>query len=505
LLKGIKKITFNSIRFKVSLFYMAVLGVILIFYTGILYFGQRYALYRDLDRELAIKAQEIGNAINSFLPVLEDDQRAFYFVANMVIRQQGTYPQQENIAEAKKRWLEIRERLNLRNDYILLAEPDGKVIASSQNLDEQLLSRLVKGVATMPKAVLYRNINFINQRLRLITIPYYYKNKRPYLIQIGSSVSAINTILYGRTLFAALIIPLVLIFASFLGGVITQRILGPVMEVTSIARNITHKDLSARVKVERVDEELRYLVDAFNEMISRLDKSFRYIAEFSSNVAHELRTPLTIIRGESELALMQERDRREYQRVLKITQEETDGMLRIVEDLLLLSRLEYQPQVLNFEQLDFSSFIEEIFAQAKKMAGQKNIFVKLTSFVDHAFIYADGLHLKRMFLNLLNNAVKFTPLGGKIGINVRTEGKKLKVAIQDTGLGIKPEDIDKIFDRFFHADNVNQGGDSGSGLGLSIAQTIVKIHGGDISVKSQPQKGSTFIVTLPVIDKNLKS
>jgi heavy metal sensor kinase len=493
LFKRIKKIRFNSIRFKVGLFYTAALGIILVIYTGILYFGQRYALYRNLDGELAIKAQEVANAINSLFPILENDQRAFYIAANTVI-QQGTYPGQDDNSEARKRWQEIRQKLNLHNDYIVMTSLDGKAIANSQNVDEQLLLHLLKDLnVSTQKTALYQNLNFSKHKLRLITIPYYYKNKRIYSIRVGSSVTPIIEILYGRMLFALLVIPLILIFVGFIGGIIADRILKPVMEVTGIARTITHNDLSARVKVEHVDEELRYLVDAFNEMISRLDNSFRYISEFSSNVAHELKTPLTIIRGESELALIQKRNIHEYQRAIKVTLDETEGMLKIVEDLLLLSRLEYQPQAFHFEELDFSVFIEEVFEQAKKIAAQKNIFVKLSGLEKPVFIYADGLHIKRMFLNLVNNAVKFTPTGGRIDINVRVEGKKLMVSIQDTGIGIKPEHIDKIFDRFFHA-----GSEAGSGLGLSITQSIAKIHGTDISVKSQPQKGSTFTISLPI-------
>jgi signal transduction histidine kinase len=132
------------------------------------------------------------------------------------------------------------------------------------------------------------------------------------------------------------------------------------------------------------------------------------------------------------------------------------------------------------------------------MAAGKNISVKLSDHGKPAFIYADGLHLKRMFLNLLNNAVKFTPEGGRIDISVHYEAKKLKVSIKDTGVGINPEDVDKVFDRFFHVDRINQTSESGSGLGLSIAQSIAKMHRGDITVKSQPAKGSTFTVILPV-------
>ncbi|MFH1640898.1 MAG: ATP-binding protein, partial [Candidatus Omnitrophota bacterium] len=138
--------------------------------------------------------------------------------------------------------------------------------------------------------------------------------------------------------------------------------------------------------------------------------------------------------------------------------------------------------------------------QARKMAQQKNIFMKLSGSEDAIFINADGLHLKRLFLNLLNNAVKFTPTGGRININMRTEGRKLVVSIQDTGAGIKPEHMDKVFTRFFH-----EGTEAGSGLGLSIAQSIAKIHGGDISVKSQLYKGSTFTVTLLINAKVFSS
>jgi two-component system heavy metal sensor histidine kinase CusS len=491
--KRIKNIKFNSIRFKVGLFYTAALGVILVVYTGILYFGQRYALYRNLDGELAIKAQEISSAINSLFPILENDQRAFYVAANTIIWQ-GTYPEQDSNLQARKRWLEMRQKLNLHNDYIIMTSSDGKAIASSQNVDEQLLSHLVKNVtAPTQKDVLYQNLKFLNHSLRLINIPYYYKNKRIYSIWVGSSVTPIIEVLYGRVLFALFVIPLILVFVGFIGGMIADRILLPVMELTGIARTITHKDLSARVKVEHVDLELRYLVDAFNEMISRLDSSFRYIAEFSSNVAHELKTPLTVIRGESELALMQKRDIGEYQRVIKVTLEEAESMLKIVEDLLLLSRLEYQPQVFNFEQLDFSVFIEEVFEQSRKMAQEKNIFMRLIGSKNSVFINADGLHLKRLFLNLLNNAIKFTPVGGRIDIGMRVEGKKIMASIQDTGVGIKAEHLDKIFSRFFHV-----GSEAGNGLGLSIAQSIAKIHGGDISVKSQSQKGSVFTVSLPI-------
>ncbi len=499
MLKRIKQIKFNSIRLKVSLFYVALLGAILIFYTGVLFFGQRFALYRDLDRELSIKAQEITNAINNFLPALEDDQRAFRLAADMVIRQGGISANQEMITDAQKQWLAISEKLDIHKDYVVLASAEGYVVANSPNVDKKLLEYLLTNISGPgEKTVVYQNLKAGALRLRLITIPYYYKNKRTYFIEIGTSRMPMIRILYGTLFFALFTIPFILIFTSSLGGLIAERILRPVMQVANIAKNITYKDLSARVKVDNADKELNYLVDAFNEMILRLDNSFRYIDEFSSNVAHELKTPLTIISGESELALMQERDIQEYKRVIEVNLREAGQLLKIVEDLLLLSKLEHQPEAFKFEPVDLATFLTEIFEQAQRLAKPKNIGVSLELPDESLSILADWLHLRRLFLNLLNNAVKFSAQAGKIIIMARLEGDKVFVSVSDTGIGIASDNLDKIFRRVFRIDDVGLVDKSGSGLGLSIAYSIAKIHHGGISVSSQLGKGSTFTVTLPV-------
>lgn len=495
---------FNSIRFKISVFYTAILAMILVFYTGITYYNLRYTLYRDLDNNILVKAQEVSSAINSYLAVLGNDHRSFDFAVRRAIRFEGTHPNQEKIVEVERAWLAKRDKLNLAEAYINFASVDrGEEVLSSENVSEPMIKGFLSDIAVAGrKAVSYKDLNVGEYQLRVGSIPFYhnYRKRQVYLLQIGVSRRSIFTILYGRLIFASLTIPVIVLLASFFGGVITDRVLKPIMEVTKVASNITYKDLSIRVKAQRGEEELKYLVNAFNEMISRLDKSFRYIAEFSSNVAHELKTPLTIIRGESDLALMQERDSGEYQRVLKVTLEEAEGMLKIVDDLLLLSRLEYEPSVFNFELLDFTVFIKEIFGQARRMAQQNNISVKLTCPDKRLVIKADTVHLRRMFLNLVSNAVKFTPAGGDISITVRHEGRQLHVAVSDTGIGIRPEHMDKIFDRFFHIDAPDRPSSGGTGLGLSIAQSIAKMHQGDIFVESHFHQGTIFTVILPVPD-----
>jgi heavy metal sensor kinase len=283
-----------------------------------------------------------------------------------------------------------------------------------------------------------------------------------------------------------------------LGRVIASRILKPVIEITRTAENITHENLSERVKPKHIDHEMRYLVGAFNDMIGRLEESFKYISEFSSHVAHELKTPLAIIKGESELALRKNRDAEDYKRAIKINLEETERMLKVVNDLLLLTRLDYRHDVFKFEQIDFIKFLAEIYEQSEILASVKKI--KINTHFPNGTIYVNGdkLHLRRLFFNILDNAIKFTPEKGRIDMSIFTEDKIVMVSVSDTGIGISDEDLPQIFNRFFRGDTEGKSKESGSGLGLSIALSIAKIHNGNISVKSNPTEGTTFSVALPI-------
>ncbi len=295
-------------------------------------------------------------------------------------------------------------------------------------------------------------------------------------------------------------IPITLLFGYFIGRVIVVRILRPIKEITDTANNITHEDLSLRVKAENVDEELRSLIQAFNDMVSRLGESFEYITDSSSYIAHELKTPIAIIRGESEFALKKERDKEEYKRVISVSLEETKRMLKIIEDLLLLTKMNYQPDVLKFEQIELTQFIGIIYEQAKILASSKNIIVNIDIPQEAGTINADELHLRRLFLNLIDNAIKFTPASGSISISLEYENQKAIVSIIDTGIGIEEENLPKLFDKFFRIDGTVKDAAPSSGLGLSIAQSIAELHGGEISVTSRAGQGSNFTVSIPLLN-----
>ena len=295
-------------------------------------------------------------------------------------------------------------------------------------------------------------------------------------------------------------IPLTLLFGYIIGQMIAVKILKPIKEITDTANNITHEDLNLRVKAENVDEELRCLIEAFNGMISRLGESFEYITDSSSYIAHELKTPIAIIRGESEFALKKEREKDEYKRVINVNLEEAKRMLKIIEDLLLLTKMNYQPDVLKFEQIDLTQFIQIIYEQAKILASKKNITVNIDIPEGVGIVNADELHLRRLFFNLIDNAIKFTPVNGDIRISLKYEKQKAAVSIADTGIGIGKENLPKLFDKFFRIEGKVKDSSPSSGLGLSIAQSIVKLHKGEIAIASELGKGSIFTVLLPLFN-----
>ncbi|MFA5337603.1 MAG: ATP-binding protein [Candidatus Omnitrophota bacterium] len=316
-----------------------------------------------------------------------------------------------------------------------------------------------------------------------------------FLFIIPSDLLQVN-----KLFFILVPIPLTLLFGYIIGQMIVGKILKPIKEITDTANNITHEDLSLRVKAENVDEELRCLIEAFNGMVSRLGESFEYITDSSSYIAHELKTPIAIIRGESEFALKKEREKDEYKRVISVNLEEAKRMLKIIEDLLLLTKMNYQPDVLKLEQIDLTQFIQIIYEQAKILASKKNIMVNINIPEGSGMVNADELHLRRLFFNLIDNAIKFTPANGNIRISLKYENQKAAVSIADTGIGIGKENLPKLFDKFFRIEGKVKDSSPSSGLGLSIAQSIVKLHKGEIAITSELGKGSIFTVLLPLFN-----
>jgi signal transduction histidine kinase len=232
-------------------------------------------------------------------------------------------------------------------------------------------------------------------------------------------------------------------------------------------------------------------------MIARLDASFRQIRQFSSDASHELRTPLTVMKGETELVLRRPRPTEDYKAVLESNLEEIDRMSRIVEELLFLSRADLGEVKMERAPVRLEALVEDIQRQACLLGQEHHVEVVLGT-VQPAAVLGDELRLRELLLNLVDNAVKYSKPGGKVEINLLTEGGEARLAIVDQGIGIAPEAQKLIFDRFYRTDEARAHTKKGTGLGLSICAWIAEAHQGRIEVRSAPGEGSTFTVVLPL-------
>jgi heavy metal sensor kinase len=485
----------NSIKFEISILYTAILGLILIVFSGVLYLISN-AFLHQIDQQLKVKAEAVDLTIRSYMSALGEEPDVLEQAVGKTLAMKNESILQFKTWKISQKWFKQAQSLNLNMDYINFVSKDGKEVFSSPNLDRRLRIFFLEDLQFPQGAqVEFRTLNVRHKNIQVINYPFTRNSMGRYMIQVGEAQEPIMQQLRNWLYSIAISVPLILLLTSFVGRILANRILRPVYEITDMAKRITQHDLSARIKTKHFDREMESLIGSFNEMIARLERSFKHIEQFSYHVAHELKTPLTIIQGEAELLLRKERSKQEYQQALRIVMEESQRVLRTVDDLLLLTKLGYQPEAFKFEQFDFIEFFSEIVEQNRLLAANKGIGIRmnLQNIKPPLMVKADRLHLRRLFFNIISNAIKFTPEGGCVDMRIEHDQGKIISFINDTGPGIAPDNLGKIFEEFYRADKNTPG----SGLGLYIAYTIAKLHQGEIQVESQLGQGTTFRVILP--------
>jgi len=493
-------VNIRSSRFRISVLYSFIVGAVLILYSIFLYWGLATTLYSELDKELKTKARATEKIMALYVRAVGDSPKVIDYVFNRISFPEDIDVRLELLAKIDFYWAQQFEKLSMQDDLLHLVSPEGETLSKSRRLSNDLRDVLKRELDSsgLAQGIGLSDVRYKDKVLRVISVPFELNGRGGYILQIASSQKPIVRILKGR-LYAILIsIPFVFLLTLLLGRFLMNQILRPVLEVTKAAETISHKDLSARLTPPQNDAEMQRLVAAFNDMIARLEKAFKHIEEFSSQVAHELRTPLAIMRGESELALRKDRDSEEYKRVIRVNLEEIDRMLRIVEDLLLLAKIDYKPAIFKRDPFEFGAFYREVFEQAKNLGEKKGVAISFDPPPGAIPVIGDKLHLRRLFYNLIHNAVKFTPSGGAVHLTTRLEKGMVFASVSDSGVGIPEADLPRVFDRFFHREPTDSREDPGTGLGLNIALAIARGHGGDIRAESQAGKGSIFTVKLPL-------
>lgn len=485
----------NSIRFKASILYSTILAFILGLFSTVLYFSIRNVLYKDLDQDLKVKAEETTSILYAYEQIKYSAQHPIAQVLEMLKHKELGITQKMIIDDL---WRSQVEALNLKNDFIHLTDRFGHEVLSSNNFKDDVYALFKQQFPVAGVRIVYKTLKNEKFHLRAIAMPVLFTGV-PLYIQVGTSLAPTDTILKNILVFMVGTVIVILILSSFVGRIFADSVLRPGREVSDLAGTITHKNLSQRITEKKADAEMEHLVRSFNGLIDRLEKSFGHINEFSSHAAHELKTPLAIIRGEIELALEGNKNNEQYKSVLRACLEEIDRMIKVIKDLLLLAKLDYKPEVFNFENLRLADFLKDIHEQSKILAEQKNVGVTLDLPSEEITLHADKIHLRRLFHNIINNAIKFTPPGKTIDIRARIQDKKCCIDVADTGEGISEENLKRIFDKFFRVHKDDDKTETSTGLGLSIALSIARAHDGDITVQSRLGEGATFTITLPVV------
>jgi len=359
-------------------------------------------------------------------------------------------------------------------------------------------------------------------QMRVLTLPITHDGQIIGALQIGISLEDLHGTM--RTLLKVLLLlaPAMLLIASGGGWFLATRALTPIDRLTRTAQRISAEDLSQRINLRGADDEVGRLAHTFDAMLTRLQSAFEQQRRFTADASHELRTPLTAIIGQIDVAIERPRDAESYRVTLATVREQANRLTHLANDLLFLARADAQPAPVTDELIDLGNLLPAVVAQVEPLADDRQQQIALDQ-PPELFVHGNEDDLIRLFLNLLDNAIRYTPPGGRISITAAIEHSQptanrasgrmtainaherthaptqpsVVVSIHDTGPGVAPEHLPRVFDRFFRADRGRNRAQGGSGLGLAIAQSIANTHGGRLEVTSTIGQGSTFTAILP--------
>jgi len=319
-----------------------------------------------------------------------------------------------------------------------------------------------------------------------------------FIVESGAPYHQIEVVLHGLLLTLAIYMPFVVSLAVAGGYWLMRRSLQPVDEITKRAEGITSTNLSERLPVIRTGDELERLSISLNRMIERLDDAFEHINRFSADASHELRTPLTILQLELEGIAQNHRRDANLGDQIGSALEETHRMSRIVESLLTISRLDAGEVKMDKSHLDLGELAASTAGEMKLLAEEKAIGLRIEAETG-VHVVGDRVRLQQVIVNLIDNAIKYTPAGGMIEVRVGREAESAVLEVSDNGLGIPAHALPHVFERFYRADKARSRASGGAGLGLSIVKAICAAHNGEIKVSSQEGRGSSFRVELPLL------
>ena len=491
-------IPFRSFKSRLTFWYAFMLTVFLTGFAFLMYTEFSRALYRDVERSMHEEVRSIEDAVGTSFLERKDPK----FVVPPAI-EKGTLvlpPEfQTEVTRAIRDW-EKKQRAIKRSLFLVrILGLDRSLILTNLGGWERdiLFPDYERDAVLMEKGDSYQTIHFEKNPIRLYYHLVQFRGRPFFIIQIAKPLYEIEKTLARLRLIIGVIIPLGVALACLAGWFLAKRFLSPVDQMIQQARKITAAYLKSRLPRTFTRDELDRLAETLNEMIDRLEASTRAIQEFSSNVSHEFKTPLAIIRGEIDLALRRARSQEDLQRTIEVISEEVNGLIRLVDDLMFLVRNDAKQLILQKKNLVLTPVLEQVLRLHQEHAHRAGIELALEIPKDTE-VFGDEIYLKRLFTNLLDNAIKFTETNGKITIQTEmSRPGKVTVKVEDTGIGIDPQTLASLGTRFYRADQARS--KEGAGLGLSIVKAICDAHQGTLRFESVPGQGTRVFVDLPLI------
>ena len=462
-----------NIRLRLTLWYTAILFFILLVFSLAVYIGLTRSLLVTVDNHLQ---REVGEILGNMTFDGSDDDQADEDESELEIK----YTPEEGVFW---RVLASDGRPLLDPGYFDNASFDSNVLE---------LDRAHFEYATLAS----------NTPIRLYTAPFIIEEQGRGIVQVAESYGFIRDVQSQLILLLALGIPFTLLAASLGGWFLAASALNPIDRITRAADQISAQDLHQRLNLALPNDEVGRLAATFDRMMARLEDAFERQKRFIADASHEMRTPLTILKGDVEVALNRPRSIEEYQETLLLVNDTADRLTALVEELFLLARADNRQHPLLVEEIDLSALLTGEVRKMMARAIQRNVALNL-DVPETLPLQADSAKLSRLFMNLIDNGLKYSTPGDQVTVSAATHSDYACVAITDTGPGIPSEHLPHLFERFYRVDKARSrstldANGSGAGLGLSIAYWLAELHGGRIEVNSQVGQGSSFEVWLPL-------
>lgn len=487
-----------TIRLRLTLWYTALLGATLILFSVAVYSALSTNLWAQAEQDAARQASEVASAIQQQL------QLDILVIRNSPNRIQ--FPDLDFFASASG---------------VQVVGLDGMINKRSSNLGSTAIPEFRSALEAIKKGENHRYYvtNETGALMLVYSVPLRVNDHIVGAVQVIKPVDAVQNALNQVSRYLILGTGLSLILAALIGAILARRTLRPIDVITQTASGITRtKDLGKRLDIVEDQSEVGRLAATFNAMLDQIQQLFNTQQQLIADVSHDLRTPLTTVQGNIELLQRMAASSQAgnpltpealetVPEILAEVEDETTRMSAMIADLLLLAQADSGALKVQREPVEMDTLLLDVYRQAVRMAerrqGPGKLEVQLGS-EDQAQVLGDRERLRQLLLNLVDNAIKYTPNGGVITLALENRGSWVAVSVQDTGIGINPEDRDQIFNRFYRTDKARGRQLGGSGLGLSIVKWIAEAHGGHVTVESEPGTGSVFTLWLPAEKKKIE-